>query len=174
MEDKRGTKRPHSLSKEGSSSPSSVLTPPPVPSGSPLPQGSPPEVTSRRLCSPIFEQGRPSEKIPVVNLSSSDEEDLIPYTLWDEEFTKRLFGELNRELLGPPGDGKVIILSDSDEEEEVCEEDAANAKAAPSSTVKSPAPTASTTDADDAPEGCKIIVMMVAPLIGRRDKQLRI
>jgi hypothetical protein len=64
--------------------------------------------------SPIFEQGGPSERIPVVDLSL-DEEDLIPDTSRDEEFVKRLFGDLNRELLGLSDDGKVIILSDSDE-----------------------------------------------------------
>jgi hypothetical protein len=29
------------------------------------------------------------------------------------------FGDLNRDVLGSPGDVKIIILSDSDEEEEV-------------------------------------------------------
>jgi hypothetical protein len=60
--------------------------------------------------------------------SSSDEVGLIPDTSRNEEFTRRLFGDLN--VLGPPGDIKVIILIHFDEEEEVCEEDAANAKAA--------------------------------------------
>jgi hypothetical protein len=97
----------------------------------------------------MFEQDSPSEKVPVVDLSSSsDEEDLIPDILRGEEFTRRLFGDLNRVVLRPPGNDKVIILSDSDEEEEVREEDVANAEAAPSSTVKSPAPTASVDDAD--------------------------
>jgi hypothetical protein len=60
----------------------------------------------------------PSKKAPVIDLSSSsDEEDLIAATSHDFEFTQRLFGELNRAVLGPPGDDKVIILSDSDEEE---------------------------------------------------------
>jgi hypothetical protein len=92
----------------------------------------------------------------VVDLSSSsDEENLIPDTSRDEEFAKRLFDDLNHGLLGPAGDGKVIILSDSDEEEEVCEEDAtaAEAEATPSSTVKSLAPTAFTADVDDADKG---------------------
>jgi hypothetical protein len=146
MEDKRRTMRPHSPSREGSSSPSSISIPPPVPPGSPL------EVFSYSPCSCIFEQGRPSERILVVDLSS-DEEDLIPDTSWDEEFTKRLFGDPNCELLGPPDEGKVIVLSDSDEEEEVREEDASDTEIVPSSVVKSTIPTASATDADDAPEG---------------------
>jgi hypothetical protein len=91
----------------------------------------------------VFKQGGPFEKVLVVDLSSSsDEEALIPDTSRGEEFTRRLFGDLNYAVLGPPGDGKVIILSDSDEEEEVHEEDAADAEAAPSSAMKSPALTA--------------------------------
>jgi hypothetical protein len=99
---------------------------------------SPSEVSSHRHYSLVFEQGGPSEKIPVVDLSSSsDEEDLIPYTSWDE-FTKRLFGDLNREVLEPPDDGKVIIFSDSDEEEEEArEEDTTDVEATPSSAIKS-------------------------------------
>jgi hypothetical protein len=82
-----------------------------------------------------------------------DEKNPIPDTSWDAEFAKRLFGDLNYRLLGPPDDGKIIILSDSNEEEEVCEEDAVDAKAAPSSAMKSSAPTASTADVDDADKG---------------------
>jgi hypothetical protein len=98
----------------------------------------------------VLEQGAPSKKVPVVDLSSSsDEEGLILDTSRDEEFTKRLFDDLNRGVLGPPDDGKVIILSDSDEEkEEVHKEDTIDAKAAPSSTMKSPTPTASADDID--------------------------
>jgi hypothetical protein len=104
--------------------------------------------------SPVLEQGRPSEKIPMLDLSSSsDEENLIPDTSRDEEFAKRLFGDVNRGLLGSPGDDKVIILSDSDEEEEVREEDTVDAKTMPSSVVKSPTPTASVDDADDVDKG---------------------
>jgi hypothetical protein len=51
------------------------------------------------------------------------------------------FGNLNR-------DGKIIILSDSDEEEEVREEKATDAEATPSSTVRSRASTTSMDDAD--------------------------
>jgi hypothetical protein len=53
--------------------------------------------------------------ISVVDFSS-DEEEILPDTAWDEEFTQRPFGEVNRELLEPPGDGNVIIFSDLDEE----------------------------------------------------------
>jgi hypothetical protein len=50
------------------------------------------------------------------SLLSSDEEDLIPDTSHNFEFAQRLYGELNRALLGPPDDDKIIILSDSNEE----------------------------------------------------------
>jgi hypothetical protein len=154
MEDKRCTKRSHSPSKEGSSSPSGGSTPPSTLSGSPPPPGSPSEISSCRPCSSVFEQGSPSEKVLVVDLSSSsDEEGLIPDTSRDEEFTRRLFGDLKCRVLGPSSNGKVIILSNYNEEEEVREEDVTDAKAAPSSVVKSPAPTASAGDVDDADKG---------------------
>jgi hypothetical protein len=64
----------------------------------------------------------------------------------------KLFSDLNHELLGLPNKGKVIILSDFDEEE-VHEEEIIDTEVTPSSAVKSPTPTASITDTDDAPEG---------------------
>jgi hypothetical protein len=83
--------------------------------------------------------------------SSSDEEDFFADTSRDEDFARRLFDNLNRDLLGPPGDGKVIILSDSDEEVEACEETTTTTDAAPSVAVKSSTPTASTADVDEDP-----------------------
>jgi hypothetical protein len=62
-----------------------------------------------------------------------------------------LFGDLNHDVQGPPGDGKVIIITDSDEEEEAHEETTAATDVAPSVAEKSPAPTASTADADEDP-----------------------
>jgi hypothetical protein len=73
--------------------------------------------------------------------------------LWDEVFTRQLFDDLNCGLLGPLGDGNVIILNDSIEEEEVHEEDTADAKAAPPSVVNSLASTVSAANVDDASEG---------------------
>jgi hypothetical protein len=125
MEDNRQTKHPLSPYKENSPPPSSVSTPPS-------------EVSSLHHYSPVFEQGGPSERITVVGLSSK-EEDVIPDITRGDEFTKKLFGDLNREILGPLGNGKVIILSDSVEEEEVCEEATATPAAVASSVVKSPA-----------------------------------
>jgi hypothetical protein len=61
----------------------------------------------------MFEQGGPSEKISVVDLSSSsDEEGLIPDTSCDEEFIGRLFGNLNYDVLGSPGDDNAIFYSE--------------------------------------------------------------
>jgi hypothetical protein len=102
----------------------------------------------------VFEQGEPSGKAPVINLSSSsDEEDLITATSRDFEFAQRLFSKLNRAILGPLGDGKIIVLSDSDEEE-VHEEKTTDTEDAFASAVVNPASTVST-DADDAPAGAK-------------------
>jgi hypothetical protein len=90
-----------------------------------------------------------SENAPVVDLSSSsDEGDLIVDVLRDEEYTRRFFGDINRDVLGPPDDDKIIILNDSDEQEEVCEKKAADTEAMPSSAARSSAPTVSTVDAD--------------------------
>jgi hypothetical protein len=154
MKDKRGIKRSRFPSKEGSPSPSDIKTPPPVPSGSPPPPGSPSEISSRRLCSPVFEQGSqdPSGKASVMDLSSSsDEGDLIADVSRNEEFARRLFGDLNCDVLGPPGDGKIIIFSDSDEEEEeVREEKTTGTEDAATFAAANPA---STAFADNAPTG---------------------
>jgi hypothetical protein len=66
----------------------------------------------------------------MVDLSSPQgEENLIHDIARGFEFAQRLFGELNHAFLGPPGDGKVIILSNSNEEEEEArEEKSADAK----------------------------------------------
>jgi hypothetical protein len=61
-----------------------------------------------------------SGKTPVVDLSLSfDEGDLIADVSRDEEFARRLFGDLNHNVLGPLDDGMIIILNDSDEEMKV-------------------------------------------------------
>jgi hypothetical protein len=43
--------------------------------------------------------------------SSSNEKETISDTSHDFEFAQRLFSELNRALLGPPVDDKIIILT---------------------------------------------------------------
>jgi hypothetical protein len=74
----------------------------------------------------------------VVDLSSNEEEGL-PNTTRDKECTRRFFGELIHRLLGPRGNSNIIVLSD--------------VEAVPPSAMNSPAPTISTTDVDDAPDG---------------------
>jgi hypothetical protein len=69
-----------------------------------------------------------------------------------KEFARMLFNELNHELLGPPSDGNVIILSNSDEEE-AREEITVDVEAAPPSAMNSSAPSISAADADDAFDG---------------------
>jgi hypothetical protein len=137
MEDKKNLKRPRSPSNEGSSSPSKTSTPP---------------HSSHRLCLPPCEQGGPSEPVPMVDLASpSGEEDFFVDTSRDEELARKLFGDLNRDILEPPGDGKIIVLSDSNDEDEAHKDTAVNAEAAPPSAVNSPVTPAS--DADETPDG---------------------
>jgi hypothetical protein len=105
---------------------------------------------------------------PVMDLSSSsNEEGLIADVSQDEEFARRLLGNLNCDALGPPGDGNIIILSDFDEEEEkVREEKTAGTEDVATSTAVNPGSTASA-DANDAPTGVKMIIVMIAPPIKR-------
>jgi hypothetical protein len=74
-----------------------------------------------------------------------DPSSFIVVTSRDEEFTRKLFGDLNRDILGPPGDDKIIILDDSDDDGEAQEEKTAGIK---SSTAPA--------SVDDAPAGAKI------------------
>jgi hypothetical protein len=90
----------------------------------------------------------------MVDLASpSGEEDFFADTSRDKELTRKLFGDLNRDILGPPGDGKIIVLSDSDDEVEAHEDAATNAEVAPPSAVNSPVTPASASDADETPNG---------------------
>jgi hypothetical protein len=151
MEDKRGTKRSCSPSAEESLSPNDTKTPPSVPSRCPPPPGSQSEISSYRPCLPVFELGGGGfGKAPVTDPpSSSDEEDPITAISHDFEFTQRLIGELNRAVLGPPGDDKIIVLNDSDEEE-MREEKTTDTKTVAVSATVNPASTASAST-DDAP-----------------------
>jgi hypothetical protein len=85
--------------------------------------------------------------------SPSGKEVFFADTSQDEELARRLFDDLNRNILGPPGDGKIIVLSDSDDEDEAHEDATVNAEAAPPSAVNSPITPASTSDADETPDG---------------------
>jgi hypothetical protein len=167
MEDQRGIKHEHSPSTERSPSPSDAKTPLSVPSGSLPPLESPPEISSHRPCSPVFEQDGPSKKVPMIDLFlSSDEENFITNSSHDVEFTRKLFGDLNRNILGLPDVGKVIIINDYDEEEEAQEEKTASTKPMATSTAVNPASIASA-DANDAPAGAKMIIVMIRDPIRR-------
>jgi hypothetical protein len=56
----------------------------------------------------VFEQGNASEKTPMIDPSS-----FIVDTSRDEELVRKLFDDLNCDILGPPGDGKIIVLNDA-------------------------------------------------------------
>jgi hypothetical protein len=90
----------------------------------------------------------------MIDLSSSlDEEDSFANTSRDFKFAQWLYGELNRDLLGSPGDDKVIILSDSDEEkEEAREEKSVDTEDAAASATINPVSTASIDDTNTPAE----------------------
>jgi hypothetical protein len=91
----------------------------------------------------------------MIDLSLSlNEENFITDTSRDAEFTRKLFCDLNHDIIGQPGDGMVIILDDSDEEKEAPDEKTAGTKLTATSAAVNPAPTAPTA-VDDAPEGAK-------------------
>jgi hypothetical protein len=140
MEDKKSIKREHSPSTEGSPLPDDAKTPTPVSSGSPPPPGSPSDVSSRCHCSSVFKQGSASGVTPVSGPSS-----LVVDTSRNEEFARKLFGDLNRDILGPHGDGKIIIIDDSDDDDEAQEEGMAGAE-----------PMTFPASATDAPAGTKV------------------
>jgi hypothetical protein len=164
MEAKRGTKHLREHANRSLSSSSDTFTPPPSPTRSSPPSASPLEVSSWRVSSLTYEHDDPSKGFSVEDISSG-EDDALPDTSRDEEIARKLFGDLNHELVGLPGDGNVIILSNSDEEGEVHEGDATDAEAMPSSAINSPALTVSAVDDADAPKGVLVIGMAVAPPI---------
>jgi hypothetical protein len=145
MEDKKGIKCERSPSIEGSSLPDDAKTPIPVPSGSPPPLGSPSDVLSCHHYSLVFEQGGASGVTPVSIPSS-----LVVDTSCDEEFARKLFGDINRDIVGPPGDIKIIIIDDYDNDDEVQEEGmiGIDPMAVPASAADAPAGT-SVTNSDD-------------------------
>jgi hypothetical protein len=150
MEHKKSIKRAHSPSVEGIPLPDDARTPPPASSGSPPPQGSPSEVSSRHPCSPVFEQGNASGKTPMIDPSS-----FIIDTSRDAELARKLFGDLNHDILRSPGDGKIIVLNDFDDDAKAQEEKTTGIEsmATPASAdLALSAPTS----ADDAPVGAKI------------------
>jgi hypothetical protein len=83
----------------------------------------------------VFEQGNASGKIPMLETSS-----FIVDTSRDEELVRKLFGDHNRDILRPLGDGKIIVLDDSNDDGEAQEEKAADIESttAPASTDDAP------------------------------------
>jgi hypothetical protein len=103
--------------------------------------------------STMYEHGEPSKGFPMEDLDSEDKDENPDAlnTLWDEEIVYKLFDDLNRDLLGLPGDDKVIVINNSGEEDR--EDNHANADVAPSSLRVSLTPSASTIDDDGTPDG---------------------
>jgi hypothetical protein len=87
-------------------------------------------------------------------------------TTKDFEFAQRLFGEINCAVLGPLGDGKVIVIDDSDEEKEAQEEKTVSTEPMATSAVVNPASTFSV-DTDDDPTRAKTIIVMIRGPIKR-------
>jgi hypothetical protein len=98
----------------------------------------------------VFEQGNASRKTPMIDPFS-----FVIDTSRDMKLARKIFGDLNRDILGPPGDGKIIVLDDSNDDTEAQEEKTASIEsiAAPASAdLALSAPTS----ADDAPARIKI------------------
>jgi hypothetical protein len=88
-----------------------------------------------------------------VDLASSlGDEDSFADTSRDEELARKLFGDLKRDILKPPGDGKIIVLSDSDDEDEMHEDATVNVEAAPPSAANSADSSTFAPDADETPD----------------------
>jgi hypothetical protein len=68
----------------------------------------------------------------------------------DEEIARKLYVELNREALGIPGDGGLVILS-SDSEEEVTEEEEVDGEEKKEEVKDEPAGSGSLTGGEAAP-----------------------
>jgi hypothetical protein len=88
----------------------------------------------------VFEQDDASRKIPMLEPSS-----FIVDTSHNEKIIRKLFGDLNHDILGPPGDGKIIILDDFDDDGEAQEETTVEIKS-----------TVAPASADDAPVEARI------------------
>jgi hypothetical protein len=92
----------------------------------------------------------------MIDLSSSlDEENFIADNSRDAELAKKLFGDLNCDILGPLGNSKITVFDDSNEENEAQEEKTAGIESMTTSASTNPASSAPT-NADDAPTGVKI------------------
>jgi hypothetical protein len=98
----------------------------------------------------MFEQGNASGKTLMIDPFS-----FIVDTSRDAELARKLFGDLNHDILGPPGDGKIIILNDSDDDIEAQEEKIVGIESTATPASADPALSAPTS-ANDAPAGAMI------------------
>jgi hypothetical protein len=64
----------------------------------------------------------------------------IADTSRDEKINIKLFGDLNHDILEPPGDGRIIILDDSDDDGEAQEETTAEIESSVASASTNDAP----------------------------------
>jgi hypothetical protein len=80
-----------------------------------------------------------------ISASAGSPSSLFVDTSHDEQFTRKLFGDLNRNILGPPGNGKIIIIDDSDNDDEAQDEGTVGIE-----------PTAVLASAADAPTGARV------------------
>jgi hypothetical protein len=76
-----------------------------------------------------------------------EEIEVEPDTSCDEEIARKLFKDINRKLLGIPGDGALIIIGDTKEEEEGA--DIVLAKTSPQLSQGSQGATATTVEEGD-------------------------
>jgi hypothetical protein len=88
----------------------------------------------------VFEQGNASGKIPMLDPSS-----FIVDTSHNEELARKLFGDLNRDILGSSSDDKIVIIDDSDDDGDAQEEKTADIES-----------TTAPASADDAPVEARI------------------
>jgi hypothetical protein len=92
----------------------------------------------------VFKQGNASRKIPMLDPSS-----FIVDTSHDEKLARKLFGDLNHDILGLPDDGKIIILNDFDDNDEAQEEKTVDIESTTAPTSVDDAPTEARIDNSD-------------------------
>jgi hypothetical protein len=98
--------------------------------------------------------------------SSSDDKNFIVDTSRDAELAKKLFDDLNRDILGPLGDGKIIVIDDSEEENEAQEEKTVDIESTTASASTDPASSAPTST-DLLLQGRRSIIVMIREPIRR-------
>jgi hypothetical protein len=95
--------------------------------------------------------------------SKVEEIEVKPDTSWDEEITRKLFEEFNQELLRIPGDSSLVIISDSEEEEEGV--DVVLAKAFPQLPTCSQGTAFSSTEEEEKEDLCAVGQVFALPFL---------